>query len=144
MSLHANFIVDSYASFGRIVAKNYEFGIGMETDGKISFAIPNVASATKDTTVLVVGKVYDVIITWDMSTVKYYINGVLSASDTSSIGNLGGTSINLTIGYDDYTDRYPYNGRISNVRIYSKTLSASEVLQHYNALKYRFTDKGTV
>ena len=67
-----------------------------------------------------------------------YINGELSKSDTSSIGNLGGTSIDLTIGYDDYTDRYPYNGMISNVRIYSKTLSASEILQNYNANINRF------
>jgi hypothetical protein len=31
-----------------------------------------------------------------------------------------------------------YSGRIFLVRVYSKTLSASEVLQNYNATKSRF------
>ena len=67
-----------------------------------------------------------------------YINGELSATDKSSIGNLGGTAIDLAIGYDDYTDRYPFDGNISNVRIYNRVLSAAEVLQNFNAQRTRF------
>ncbi len=67
-----------------------------------------------------------------------YINGELALTDTSSIGNLGATAIDLTIGYDEYTTRYPIDGDISSVRIYNRNISVAEVLQNYNAMKSRF------
>lgn len=36
------------------------------------------------------------------------------------------------------TYQYPWNGRISNVQIYNRALSASEITQNYNDLKSRF------
>ena len=129
-------------------ASTIQYNVHFDTNRAIKWQISDGSSANTVTTIDTIdtGDWYNICCTHDAANTNsyVYINGVLSASDTSSIGNLGGTSINLTIGYDDYTDRYPYNGRISNVRIYNKTLSASEVLQHYNALKNRFTDKGTV
>ena len=67
-----------------------------------------------------------------------YINGELSATDASSIGNLGGTSIDLTVGYDDYSNRYAFDGNISNVRIYNRALSDAEIKQNFNAQRSRF------
>jgi hypothetical protein len=36
------------------------------------------------------------------------------------------------------TYQYPWNGRISGALIYNRSLSATEVLQNYNATKTRF------
>jgi hypothetical protein len=46
-------------------------------------------------------------------------------SETAKIGTYQGTNYNLT-------------GRIANVYIYNRTLSSTEILQNYNALKGRY------
>jgi len=129
-------------------ASTIQYNVHFNTNKAIVWQISDGSSTNSMTTIDTVdtGDWYHICCTHDAANTNsyVYINGALSLSDTSSIGNLGGTVWDLTIGYDDYTDRYPYNGIISNVKIYSKTLSSSEVLQNYNALKYRFTDKGTV
>ena len=38
----------------------------------------------------------------------------------------------------DGTYQYPWNGKIANASIYNRALSASEILQNYNATKSRF------
>ncbi len=117
---------------------NVHFNMNRAIVWQISDGSSTNSMTTSDT--VDTGDWYNICCTHDAANTNsyVYINGVLSASDISSIGNLGGTSINLTIGYDDFTDRYPYNGRISNVRIYNKTLSASEVLQNFNSQRSRF------
>ncbi len=70
-----------------------------------------------------------------------YKNGVLLGS-----ANLGGTpsytnTFNLHVGRrSGVTGGGPYytNGRVSNVQIYNRPLSAAEVRQNYNALKGRY------
>ena len=123
-------------------AATVQYNVHFNTNRAIVWQISDGSSTNSMTTTdtIDLGDWYHICCTHDAdNTNSYvYINGELSKSDTSSIGNLGGTSIDLTIGYDDYTDRYPYNGMISNVRIYSKTLSASEILQNYNANINRF------
>jgi len=68
--------------------------------------------------------------------VKLYKNGILADADafTGSIGNFTndlffGGSINAN---------YAMNGRIAASKVYSKSLTAVEVLQNYNADKSRF------
>jgi hypothetical protein len=69
---------------------------------------------------------------------RLYINGVLkntvpqtgtlaTNSETAKIGTWQGTNYNLT-------------GRVSNVSIYNRVLTAAEVLENYNALRPRFGD----
>jgi hypothetical protein len=64
-----------------------------------------------------------------------YINGVLEASgsDTTNILN---AYPSITIGGDGISKFY--NGNIASAKVYSRVLSAAEVLQNYNALYPRF------
>jgi len=88
---------------------------------------------------------YNVVITYDGSQtaagVKIYINGEsvsLSVGSDTYTGTMI-TNENLTIGGQPTPTNPLYgNGNISNVSIYNKELSQSEVLQNYNELKYRF------
>jgi len=80
-------------------------------------------------------------VTWTKSANIWsiYINGSLDVS--SAVGN-GTTSFSNNImwigGYLGTIDQYYSGGNISNVQIYNRALSATEVLQNYNATKSRF------
>jgi len=66
---------------------------------------------------------------------KVYVNGVLEGSTTAnSVGSIAG-DVNLKLGTDDGTY---LNGRIGTFKIYNRELTATEVLQNYNATKSRF------
>jgi hypothetical protein len=74
------------------------------------------------------------------STAKMYINGTLVTSLTTSAGTVdsiyqGG---GLKIANYGATGVYPFNGKISNLKIYKRILTDSEILQNYNAQKARF------
>ena len=60
-----------------------------------------------------------------------------TASTTPSGGNYYNTGV-LSIGADIGISAYYVNGRQSNVLLYSRALSASEITQNYNATKGRF------
>jgi len=83
---------------------------------------------------------YNISYTRSGTSVRIYINGVDS---TSSLGTHTITSSTK----DFYLMRYSNqsgsanlysNGRLSNVLIYNKQLTANEILQNYNALKIRY------
>ena len=64
-----------------------------------------------------------------------YLNGILGNTETSSSSAI---SSGLYIGkYFGSNDAY-FNGRISQISIYNRALSAAEVSQNYNALKSRY------
>ena len=82
-----------------------------------------------------VGKWYYVVYTYDRTNEKAYYNGELVATKANT-GNIStNADNNLTIGGTS-TDNW--HGKIASVKIYNKALTASEVLQNYNALKGRF------
>lgn len=66
-----------------------------------------------------------------------YVNGVLKASDTgigvASSSNLRQARIGANLILTQL-----FSGNVAISRVYSKTLSATEVLRNYNALKSRF------
>jgi hypothetical protein len=68
------------------------------------------------------------------STFSFYINGVLDR--TSSWNYTYGSSTKYRIGGNQSSRRV--NGNVPIVKFYNKALTASEVLQNYNALKSRF------
>jgi hypothetical protein len=73
------------------------------------------------------------------TTSKIYINGVLNNSG-SFTGSQTQHSQGFAIGDGrDSGNWYPFNGKVSNVKIYDKTLTAAEVLQNFNATKSRFS-----
>jgi len=72
---------------------------------------------------------------WSETTLTIYLNGGSPISSTISFTNSG----NVVIGvYPSNVVGSYFNGKISNVQIYNRNLSADEILQNYNALKTRF------
>ena len=64
-------------------------------------------------------------------------NNVEISSVTPAGGNYSNTGA-LSIGGDIGINAYYVNGKVANVSIYNRALTASEVSQNYNALKHRF------
>jgi len=73
--------------------------------------------------------------TYDGSNIRLYLNGNLVATK-SLTGTISNTGITRISGYDNNAE--VWNGNIAQVSIYNRALSASEVLQNYNANKGRF------
>ena len=67
---------------------------------------------------------------------EVYVNGSLVAS-SSSLPSTTSTGQNIDIGRINISGRYT-SGNIAQVSIYNRALTASEVLQNYNATKSRF------
>jgi uncharacterized protein (TIGR02145 family) len=81
---------------------------------------------------------YNVVGTYDGSNMRLYINGVLK-NTVPQTGTLATNSETAKIGTWQGTD-YNLTGRVSNVSIYNRVLTAAEVLENYNALRPRFGD----
>jgi hypothetical protein len=96
------------------------------------------------TTNLVGNRWYHFVHTYDGSTQKLYLDGVLMTT-----GSQSGTiqyDVNNTrvlIGADDNSGynsgaSYPHPGKMGQVRIYNRGLSSTEVLRNYNAQRKRY------
>ena len=87
--------------------------------------------------------VYDkwdyVCLTVSGTTVSLYINGVFDDSGTFT-GSRQTNNVALKIGgpYTDGSTNYMMDGKIANVSMYNKALTAVEVKQNYNTHKGRF------
>jgi hypothetical protein len=71
---------------------------------------------------------------------KIYTNGVETAT-----GTFTGAQYNYANPFmvgdgnnGSNTTWYPFSGRISNVKVYNRTLSTLEILKNFNALRGRF------
>lgn len=81
----------------------------------------------------------NVVFTFSSGVVKFYINGQLDSTKTIS----GFTSFSpqghiLKIGRRAFSNSSILSGKIANVSIYNRVLSALEVKQNFNALRGRF------
>lgn len=65
-----------------------------------------------------------------------YINGSNMYNNTNGSGAISGNTNAVRIGYDD--NNWWWNGKISQINIYNRALSAPEVVQNFNALRARF------
>ena len=79
---------------------------------------------------------YYVVGTYDGATAKLYLNGLLDASGSyGSDADASGTPF--------YVGRYGHDNReiggdVGIVNVYNRALTAAEILQNYNATKWRF------
>jgi len=97
----------------------FEFAIRTPSGGKW------VDSAT----IPIINTWYHVVGTYDGSTLKIYVNGVLENSNSHS-GVINTSTTNLSIGSRSIGDRH-FNGSIEKVSIYDKALSEQEVQKLY-------------
>jgi len=77
---------------------------------------------------------YHLVLTYDGSTMKSYINGVqdLTAAKTGSLVSFAKLYLGRPVPVGE---QYPMNGRIDDVRIYGRALTAPEIQAIYNAYK---------
>jgi hypothetical protein len=75
--------------------------------------------------------------TYDGSSLKIYINGVLANSVNAAI-TIGYSGRQLVLGRYGFSNLNEYSGSIFTASIYNRALTASEVSQNYNALRGRF------
>jgi hypothetical protein len=146
----------SFLSNGAIASKydtsdkGWTIGIGVGGEGLISLALRNTL-ITNDFVVsiassnsLLINNWYFISITYsgtsNTSGVSFYINGVKTTNNiitrdglTQNISNTANTLISGRL-----TNSIYYTGRMFSFTAYNKVLTASEVLQNYNATKGRF------
>ena len=105
--------------------------------GKLGWGIQDRGWGAGDTDLTFVsGEWYYINIIFSGTTAKLYANGVLKATDTISSYVFGN---NLGIGSGQpYNSGYPWNGAIAACRVYYQALTATEILQNFNAQKSRF------
>ena len=72
-------------------------------------------------------------LTYNGTTWIAYKNGISDGTYTGGLGGFSGNSTWLGNGYNGYL-----NGKIPQVSIYNRALTASEIQQNYNATKGRF------
>ena len=120
------------------------YTLGLHTDGYMRWILTDNGSGLTvcDTAVIFeAGNWYHVVGTHDNSNAKIYLNGIEVKSVSSSISVLETSNHNTPtrIGWRHTNSGVIYgNGKVAVARIYSKALTAIEVLQNYNAYKGRF------
>lgn len=105
----------------------------------ISFG-QSLETALDSTTTLQTNTIYFITGTYDGSKMKIYINGTLEneVSETRAIKTPVDASARWFIGTGELNAARWFDGSIYITQIYNKPLSASEVLQNFNAQKGRF------
>ena len=78
---------------------------------------------------------HEVTLCWDGTTFKSYVNG--SFVSNLNKGTASSQDVDVKIG-NSGNGNEPFDGKISNVKVYTKGLTATEVAQNYNALKGRY------
>jgi hypothetical protein len=85
------------------------------------------------------GNWYHVAVTHDGTSFKIYVNGTLSNSRTSTwTGTTRWPTNGFNLGRDNNNNNYYFYGSIGTFKLYNKALTATEVVQNYNATKGRF------
>jgi hypothetical protein len=69
---------------------------------------------------------------------RIYVNGDLAVSTDTITGTIATDTTGIWVGVYGGGGGYRYEGDLAIVRVYNKALTLSEVLQNYNATKYRF------
>tara|TARA_R110000851_G_scaffold259052_1_gene411539 strand:- start:195 stop:869 length:675 start_codon:yes stop_codon:yes gene_type:complete len=116
----------------------------MDTDGsgdgyRVLYAV---GGANKATSVDNINAIQDqwqyVVSTFSGTEVSLYVDGEHIETLSFSSNIMDASSNDWAIGADTPNGIRDWKGKISNVSIYNKALSATEVLQNYNAMKSRF------
>lgn len=86
---------------------------------------------------------YDLTVTADGTTTKFYVNGILKNTGTQTTGQIAsspGLSIGsyLGSGIPPGASSYWFNGNIASVKIYNRELSHADVTKNFRAHRTRF------
>jgi hypothetical protein len=104
--------------------------LSMSTTGSASEIANDIGNLSNDTW-------YNICFTYDGSNIKAYSNSVL-AFTYPSVGNLRTSTIPLMIGQNPSFAGRNLFMNLSQVHIYNRALSSSEILQNFNATRGRY------
>ena len=111
--------------------RNYWFALDITT-GKLvlRFSVAGVAKTFTSNAALNDNKWHYVTATYDGSFVNIYSDGVSVMTPAAQTGSTDNPAVSTRIGYSPSAGRY-FTGRIDEVRIYNRALSATDVMQLY-------------
>jgi hypothetical protein len=69
---------------------------------------------------------------------KIYTNGVETATGTYAGAQYDAYGSPFVIGDGQNASWYRFEGKVPSVKVYNRTLSQSEILQNFNALRGRY------
>ena len=87
------------------------------------------------TTVVNTGAWFFASVTYDAGVAKVYVNGILESTNTRA--DVSQTPGNLFVGSSGGSSEF-FAGSLATLKLYNRALSATEILQNYNAQKTRF------
>lgn len=148
MSIEAWVFIRSLTEYESILSKNastYAFALhGDTTTGKLRFWVDNndyTTDAESDNT-LTDGKWHYVVGVYDgtlaSANTKMYIDGKLQAKTANQTITIPNTADPLVIGAYSATPAGPFDGIIDSLRLYSRPLTASEIISNYQAGNVEF------
>ena len=75
------------------------------------------------------------------NTLKFYLDGVEDFSQSCNGFDFGGPDVDLGIGDRNDSSIGPMDGKVGEVRIYQRSLTAAQVFQNYNATKNKYLNE---
>ena len=125
-------------------ANDLDYGLTTSPNGNLYFWFHNGSFRIHESTTNTINSIntwYNVVSVFDdtNNTVKMYVNGVLIYNQPESTSLLVHANSKLFVGWrNQLISGQSFGGRIAQTQIYNRALSATEVLQNYNAIKKRF------
>ena len=139
VTLAANICPDSFGNFEGIITKGVNsstYAMQVWGNGALQFLTngSNPANSInngfwRSNATMTAGRCYDVAVTFDGTTVKFYIDGVLDSNQPvpSPTVVFGDNTENLTIGSDLEAGDEWFDGDIAKVKVYNRALSLIEI-----------------
>lgn len=104
----------------------YEYSFLVNTTNKLGVLVyGGISQIDTSNFVFSIGQKYRVVSTYSGGTLKMFANGRLLSTTTPTIGSKTTGTGNVTIGKQ--ISAYPLNGRISNVKLYNRALTDTEI-----------------
>jgi hypothetical protein len=119
-------LTNNNASLAIFESNNNRFSVeGYDPNGNVSNALPVSGSSTT------VGQFTSVTVTFDTGTTDIFQDGSRIDGFTTGSSTLQKSSLPIELGFNNQFNRKFFDGRIDDVRLYNRALSASEINQIY-------------
>ena len=138
-TVNIQFNIDAgYSSYNAMLGNGYPFQLYVFNGKVVAYLSSTAGSSTyflsgmTSTQTISTGKWYDLAFVRDGTNYYYYINSTLDQSATSTTATIAAANQNLQIGNlwnANYS--YAWEGKIGNVKIYSESLTLSQIKQNY-------------